>query len=353
MLAKKAGLDRWAIRWLNALEVGDVFGTGQVLEKSVGIRKTLQAIKPHYDAAVAAGKAVGIGCGIKNTGIGNGVPEYGKCRLVVESPQRIALYNGYTEMGQGLFTVLVQFASEVSGVPPQLFAPITDTTFALQCGQTTGSRATLFSGNAAIQAATRLRSALVEAGPAGLAALVGQVFEGECKINDTTPLGAAVEKIKTHTAFSYATQLVVLDADGKLERVYAAHDVGRAINPVLCSAQVEGSVHMGLGYALSEDFACDERGWPVDPTMRGIGVMRARHVPPIEVILVEDHEPAGPFGAKGVGEIGLVPTAGAVAGALWAHDRVWRRQLPMLNSPAARSIVGKARAEAWAPLSKI
>ena len=352
-IADRLGKDRWQLRWQNALDVGDTFSTGQVLEASVGIKKTLQAIKPHYDAAVAAGKAVGIGCGIKNTGIGNGVPEYGKCRLVVESPQRIALYNGYTEMGQGLFTVLVQFASEVSGVPPQLFAPITDTTFALQCGQTTGSRATLFSGNAAIQAATRLRSALAEAGPAGLGGLVGQVFEGECKINDTTPLGAAVEKIKTHTAFSYATQLVVLDADGKLERVYAAHDVGRAINPVLCSAQVEGSVHMGLGYALSEDFACDERGWPVDPTMRGIGVMRARHVPPIEVILVEDHEPAGPFGAKGVGEIGLVPTAGAVAGALWAHDRVWRRQLPMLNSPAARSIVGKARAEAWAPLSKI
>lgn len=352
-IADKLGKDRWQIRWENALDVGDEFSTGQILEASVGIKKTLLAVKPQYEAAIAAGKAVGIGCGIKNTGIGNGVPEYGKCRLVVEKDQTISLYNGYTEMGQGLFTILVQFASEVSGVSPLVFRPICDTTFALQCGQTTGSRATLFSGNAAIQAASRLKSALLEAGPAGLGALVGRVFEGECKISDTTALGAKVDKIKTHTAFSYATQVVILDGEGKLEKVIAAHDVGRAINPVLCAAQVEGSVHMGLGYALSEDFACDDKGWPVDPTMRGIGVIRARYVPPIEVILVEDHEPAGPFGAKGVGEIGLVPTAGAVQGALWAFDRVWRNQLPMVNSPAARPIVGKARTEAWKPYDRI
>jgi CO/xanthine dehydrogenase Mo-binding subunit len=145
-------------------------------------------------------------------------------------------------------------------------------------------------------------------------ALVGQVFEGECKINDTTPLGPAVEKIKTHTAFSYATQLVVLDADGRWSAC-RGHDVGRAINPVLCSAQVEGSVHMGLGYALSEDFACDERGWPVDPTMRGIGVHARAPRAPHRGASWSRTTSRGPFGAKGVGEIGLVPTAGAVAGA--------------------------------------
>ncbi len=337
-IAEKVGKDRWTIRWENALEVGDRFSTGQILEASVGIKKTLLAVKEPFFAALAAQKAVGIGCGLKNTGIGNGVPEYGKCRLVVEKDGSVTLYNGYTEMGQGLFTILVQMASEVSGLPPERFFPKVDTTFALQCGQTTGSRATLFSGNAVIAAAKQLQAALTAAG--SLEALIGQVYEGECLINDTTPLGAPVSNPKTHTAFSYATQVVILDSAGKLEKVIAAHDVGRAINPVLCAAQVEGSVHMGLGYALTEELPCDERGFPQNATMRGIGVIRARHVPPIEVILVEDHEPAGPFGAKGVGEIGLVPTAGAVQGALQAFDGIWRTELPMKSSPAARAILG-------------
>lgn len=341
-LAEKVGLDRWQFRYQNALEVGDVFSTGQVLEKSVGIKKTLLAVKDHFYAAVKAGKAVGIGAGLKNTGIGNGVPEYGKCRMVVESGRKVMLYNGYTEMGQGLFTVLIQMASEVTGLPPSVFHAVVDTTFALQCGQTTGSRATLFSGNAVVKAGEALKHALEEV-KGDLAALAGRVFEGECLINDTTALGANVAKVKTHTAFSYATQLVILDQEGKLERVIAAHDVGRAINPTLCAAQVEGSLHMGLGYALSEELVCED-GRPVNGTMRGLGVLRARHTPPMEVILVEEHEPEGPFGAKGVGEIGLVPTAGAVAGALWAFDGVRRRKLPMKDAPAALPIVGRGRA---------
>jgi xanthine dehydrogenase molybdenum-binding subunit len=341
-LADKVGLDRWAIRFLNAVEVGDVFATGQVLDKSVGIKPTLLAVKEHFYAAQNANKAVGIGCGIKNTGIGNGVPEWGKCRLVVEDDLSITLYNGYTEMGQGLFTVLIQMASDVTGVPPARFRAKVDTTYALQCGQTTGSRATLFSGNAVILAARKLKGALAER---PLEALRGQVFEGDFLIKDTTPLGAKVDKVKTHTAFSYATQLVILDGEGKLEKVVAAHDVGRAINPVLCKAQIEGSLHMGLGYALSEELVCDDQARPVNTTMRGLGVLRARHTPPMEIILVEEHEPEGPFGAKGVGEIGLVPTAGAVQGALHAFDGIRRRVLPMKSSPAALPIVGRARSE--------
>lgn len=338
MLAERVGLDRWKIRYQNAVEVGDRFSTGQVLKKSVGIKKTLEAIKPHYDVAVAAGKSVGLGCGIKNSGIGNGAHEWGKCRLVVEPGGTVTLYNGYTEMGQGLLTILIQFASEVSGVPPERFFAKVDTTYALQCGQTTGSRATLFGGNAVILAAEKLKAALRER---PLEALAGQVFEGEFLCNDTVPLGAAVDDPKTHTAFGYATQLVILDEAGHLERVVAAHDVGRAVNPVLCRGQIEGSVHMGLGYALSEELVCDELGRPTNGTMRGLGVLRARQTPPIEVILVEDHEPEGPFGAKGVGEIGLVPTAGAVAAALYAHDRVRRFTLPMKDAPAAEPIVGR------------
>jgi len=332
LLAKAANLDRWEIRWRNALDVGDVFCTGQVLEKSVGIRKTLLAVKPHYDRACEEGRAVGIACGVKNSGIGNGVSEWGKARLVVETDGTVSLYNGYTEMGQGLLTVLTQFAVEATGLPAAVFRPKVDTTFALGCGQTTGSRATLFGGRAVLSAARKLREDL-DAGLT-LGQLAGRVYGADIVVDDTTPLGAEAPRIKTHTTFGYATQVVVLDPKGRVERVIAAHDVGRVVNPALCEGQIEGSVHMGLGYALTEELVC-EQGMPVTFRLRDLGVLRARDMPPVEVIFVEDPEPEGPMGAKGVGEIGLVPTAAAVAGALEAFDGTRRYRLPMKDSPAS------------------
>jgi len=335
LLARKAGLDRWEIRWRNALSVGDLFSTGQVMEKSVGIRKTLQAVKPHYDAALRAGRAVGIACGIKNSGIGNGVEESGKARLVVEEDGSVTLYNGFTEMGQGLLTVLVQFAVEATGLPAATFVPKVNSTFDLQCGQTTGSRATLLGGRAVLAAGAKLRADL-DAGHS-LAKLAGRVYAGDIVIRDTTALGAAVTKIKTHTTFGYATQVVILDAAGRVERVVAAHDAGRVVNPALCSGQIEGAVHMGLGYALTEELRC-ENGMPVTFKLKELGVLRARDMPVVDVILVEEPEPEGPMGAKGVGEIGLVPTAAAVASALEAFDGIRRMTLPMKDSPAARAM---------------
>ena len=341
LLAKEAGLDPWEIRWRNALAVGDVFTTGQVLEKSVGIRQTLTAVKGAYDEARAAGHAVGIACGVKNSGIGNGVEEWGRARLVPERDGTVSLFNGYTEMGQGLLTVLVQFAVEVTGLPAATFVPRVDSTYELDCGQTTGSRATLFGGRAVIEAGRKLRADL-DAGRT-LAQLVGRVYEGEVVVRDTTAPGAQVAKIKTHTAYGFATQVVILDAKGRVDRVIAAHDVGRVINPALCAGQVEGAIHMGLGYALTEELPCPE-GIPATYKLRELGVLRARDMPRVEVILVEDPEPEGPLGAKGVGEIGLVPTAAAVASALEAFDGVRRYRLPMKDSPAARAMsVGRIR----------
>ncbi len=342
LLAAKAGLDGWEIRWRNAVEVGDTFASGQVFEKSVGVKKTLLSVKDAFYQAQKDGLAVGIACGIKNTGIGNGAVEWGKARLVVESDGTISLYNGYTEMGQGLLTILVQCAVEVTGLSPELFRPKVDSTFALGCGQTTGSRATLFGGRAVKSAAEKLKAALD--GGASLDSLAGQVFAADIVIDDTTAPGKEKGgKVKTHTAFGFATQVVILDEAGKLAKVIASHDVGRAINPALCEGQIEGAVHMGLGYALTEDLPC-EGGWPVTYKLREIGVLRARDMPEVEVILVEEHEPEGPFGAKGVGEIGLVPTAGAVAGALAAFDGIRRYTLPMKDSPAAKACsVGRIR----------
>jgi xanthine dehydrogenase molybdenum-binding subunit len=130
-------------------------------------------------------------------------------------------------------------------------------------------------------------------------------------------------------AFAFAAQMVVLNGDGNLERVVAVHDVGKAINPTLLEGQIEGSVHMGLGYALSEDFPADSNGMPTAMTLRQLGILRPKDMCPVQVVLVEVPSPHGPYGAKGVGEIGLVPTAGAVASALHAWDGQWRSRLPM------------------------
>jgi xanthine dehydrogenase molybdenum-binding subunit len=342
MLAKKVGIDGYEMRARNIVVVGDIFSTGQVLDKSVGVKRTLEALRPLYYEAKAAGKAVGIACGIKNSGIGNGVPEWGKCRLVVEEDLTVSLYNGYTEMGQGLLTILAQFASEVTGLPGAVFRPKVDSTFALGCGQTTGSRATMFAGRAVKSAAERMKEALAKA---PLADLVGQVFSADEVTDDTTALGADVKRVKTHTAFSYATQMCILDEKGEIERFVAAHDVGRAVNPALCTGQIEGSIHMGLGYALTEELPCID-GMPVTFKLRDIGVLRARDMPKVEVILIEEHEPEGPFGAKGVGEIGLVPTAGAVAAALEAFDGIRRMTLPMKDSPASKAMsVGRLKGD--------
>jgi selenium-dependent xanthine dehydrogenase len=353
LLAAKAGLDGWEMRWRNAVEIGDTFSTGQVLDKSVGIKKTLEAVKDVYYEARRSGRAVGIACGLKNSGIGNGVDEWGKARLVIEADGTISLYNGYTEMGQGLLTVLVQFASEVTGLPASVFRPKVDSTFALQCGQTTGSRATLFGGRAVTSAARKLKGDLDQGFT--LKDLEGRVYAADVVVNDTTPLEDASHRnpsdspilsnrtVKTHTTFGYATQVCILDEHGRIMRFVAAHDVGRAVNPALCQGQIHGSIHMGLGYALTEELPCPD-GMPATIKLRELGVLRARDMPEVNVILVEEPEPEGPFGAKGVGEIGLVPTAAAVAGALEAFDGIRRFTLPMKGSPAFRAMsVGRIR----------
>jgi len=360
-LAKQAGLDPWEMRFRNALDVGGTFTSGQALTKSVGLKQTLIAVRDKYDAAKRRGRAVGIACGVKNSGIGNGAKEWGRVRLQVEDGGTIALTCGFSEMGQGLLTVLTQIAAEVTGLPSTRFAPCVDTKFALDCGQTTGSRATLLAGRAVVDACTKLRrdldalrhpersegsraaqpEILRRALPAQDDELAGRVYDGEVLIDDTTPPG--VEPGKTHTAFGFATQLCILDEHGRVDRIVAAHDVGRAINPAFCEGQIEGAVHMGLGYALTEELPCPG-GMPATWKLLELGVLRATDTPPVDVILVEDAEPEGPFGAKGLGEIGLVPTAAAVAGALEAFDGIRRRTLPMKDSAAAKAMrAGKLR----------
>ena len=158
--------------------------------------------------------------------------------------------------------------------------------------------------------------------------LVGKSYVGAFTVDWTTKPGAMVEKIYTHYSYSYATQVVILDEAGQVEKIIAAHDAGKIFNPTLFEGQLEGSIHMGLGYAISEDLPMED-GRPKSTMLRKCGILRARDMPEMEVIGVEVPDPYGPYGAKGVGEIGLVPTAGAVANALYQFDGVRRHKLPM------------------------
>ena len=171
---------------------------------------------------------------------------------------------------------------------------------------------------------------------------IGIDYEGEYRIDWTNALSENLDNPIIHSTFGYAAQVVIVDPETeKIEKVIAAHDVGRAVNPMLCEGQIEGAVHMGLGYALSEGFPCDEKGKPKNTTLKSLGVIRPKDMPPVEVILVESPEPNSPYGIKGVGEIGLVPTAGAVASAFHACDGQWRNELPIEN------ISNRERSDAW------
>ncbi|MFM8779494.1 MAG: molybdopterin cofactor-binding domain-containing protein, partial [Acidimicrobiaceae bacterium] len=323
-LAEKVGISGWQIRSLNVIKPGMVWGPGQIMDDGcLGAELCLNEIKPAYEVAIASGKAVGLGLGLKNSGLGNGFKEISKAVVRFKSNGRIEVRHGWTEMGQGINTVAAQVAVEELGVDANLIDVIVDTTRELGFGQTTGSRGTLMGAGA-------VKSACQAAIAANREVEVDHV--GEYRVDWTNKLGEpGVSNPVIHSTFSYAAQMVVIDRETqKIEKVVAVHDVGRVVNPTLCEGQVEGSVHMGLGYALTEDFPSDpESGFPINKTLRSLGILRAKDVPPIEVKLLESPQPNAPYGIKGVGEIGLVPTAGAVAAALHHLDGQWRFKLPM------------------------
>ena len=324
-LAEQVGISGWEIRKRNVIRPGDEWGPGQLMDDGAGgAEAVLDEIKDAYDAAQAAGKAVGLGLGLKNSGLGNGFREV--CGAVVRfrsDDRRVEVRHGWTEMGQGVHTVALQVAAEELGIDPARIDVIVDTTRELGFGQTTGSRGTLMAAGSVQQAC----AAALAADCAPDVDHTGEyVVDWTQKLGDPSNLNPTI-----HSCFSYAAQLAIADRDtGAIEKIVAVHDVGRAVNPMLVEGQVQGSVHMGLGYALSEDFPTDpETGFPTNMTLRSLGILRAKDVPDIEVHIVEVPQPRSPYGIKGVGEIGLVPTAPAVAAALHDYDGTWRNALPM------------------------
>jgi aldehyde oxidoreductase len=320
-LAERVGLDPFELRRRNVIEPGAVWGPGQVLDAGAsGALACLEAIEPHYQAARAAGAACGLALAMKNSGLGNGARELSRATVRIDADGSVEVRHCWTEMGQGVHSVAVAVVCEELGVAADRVRVVVDTSRELGAGQTTGSRGTLLGAGA-------IRDACATAREDGCHP--GVEYGGSFLVDWTDAIEDGVEQPTIHAAFGYACHLVVLDDDGEVARVVAAHDVGRAVNPTLCRGQVEGSVHMGLGYALSEEFPADDHGRPLHLGLGPLGILRARDMPAVQTILLEHPQPGSPYGIKGIGEIGSVPTAPAVAAALHARDGRWRNRLPL------------------------
>jgi len=318
-LAELVGISAWEIRHKNAIRPGQVLPNGQIADAGTGLVETLEAVKDEFDN----NKYAGLSCAFKNAGIGVGLPDIGKCRLTVIEG-KVHLRTSAACIGQGVGTVNLQMLCQTTGIDPvDVVVETPDTHVTPNTGTTTASRQTVFTGEAVRVAALELKKAL---NGKTLTDLNGYDHTGEYS-GVTDKMGIDKENPESHIAYGYATQLVVLDDNGKLKKVVAAHDVGKAINPKSVEGQIEGGVVMGLGYALTEVMPF-ENGMP-QVKFGTLGLLRATQVPEIKSLIVEKNTEELAYGAKGVGEIVVIPTAPAVQGAYYKFDGEFRTELPL------------------------
>ncbi|MEA5042051.1 MAG: selenium-dependent xanthine dehydrogenase [Oscillibacter ruminantium] len=325
-MADKVGITPWEIRWRNAIRPGQELPNGQIVDASTGLAETLEAVKPYYDAA----KYVGIGCAMKNAGVGVGIPDTGRIRLRVEEG-KLHIYAGASCIGQGLGTVLTQMVCDQTGLGrDDVVYERSNTYLAPDSGTTSGSRQTLVTGEACRRACEKLNEAKKE-NP--LSHLEGQEFYGEY-LAKTDPLGADVPNPVSHVAYGYATQICILDDEGKIEKIVAAHDVGKAVNPTSVEGQIEGGVVMSMGFALTERYPLED----CKPLARygTLGLFRANQVPEVKALIVEKPGLDVACGAIGIGEITSIPTAPAIADAYFRYDGNFRSSLPLENTPYSK-----------------
>ena len=326
LLAEKVGISPWEIRFRNAIEPGKALPNGQIADCSTALKETLLAVKDVYEQNA---DHAGIACAMKNSGVGVGLPDKGRCKLAVRNGV-VELYSAASDIGQGCATVFLQMLAEATGLPLEKLRNMgANSEVAPDSGTTSGSRQTLITGEAVRMAAAELRADLDGAG-GDLSALEGLEYSAEF-FDPTDKLGADKPNPKSHVAYGFATHVVILDDDGRVKEVYAAHDSGKVVNPTSIQGQIEGGVLMGLGYALTEDFPLKDC---VPQAKFGtLGLMRADQIPDIHAIYVEKEELL-PFayGAKGIGEIATIPTAPAVQGAYYARDHILRTSLPMQDT---------------------
>lgn len=331
MMADEVGITPWEIRYRNAIRPGGVLPNGQIVDESTGLVETLKAVKEQYDAAMAAGKPVGLACAMKNAGVGVGIPDTGRVKLIVQEDKKLHIFTGASCIGQGLGTVLVQMVVSNTDLKREdIVYERSNTWIAPDSGTTSGSRQTLITGEACMRACRKFMEA--KAGGKTLADLVGQEFYGEY-LAKTDPLGAEVPNPVSHVAYGYATQMCILDAKTKkIEKMVAAHDVGKAVNPLSCEGQIEGGVVMSMGFALREKYPIDENCRPVEK-YGALGLFRAHEIPEIEAIVIDKPGLNVAGGAIGIGEITSIPTAPAITDAYYRLDGERRYTLPISGTP--------------------
>lgn len=361
-LAEMAGIDPWEIRYRNAIRPGEVLPNGQIADPATGLAETLEAVKDVY---YHSGPYVGIAYALKNSGVGVGLPDYGRCRLAI-SDGRVHVYSSASCIGQGVGTVLVQIVSEAAGLPIEAIKwHMPNTATSPDAGTTSGSRQTTLTGEAARRAAKQLRRDLfrvngltyegtsrpsdylegvtveqespttesVRFTGSDLDALNGREYIGEY-LGKTDKMGADVANPVSHVAYGYATHVCILNEDGTIRKMVAAHDVGRVVNRKSLEGQIEGGTIMGCGYALSEQYPLDH----CKPTAKygTLGLMRADKAPDVEAIAIEKEGVDVAYGAIGVGEITSIPTAPAVAGAYYKWNGNFQTAIPLEGTPYSR-----------------
>ncbi len=293
LLAEMAGISPWEIRYRNAIRPGQVLPNGQIADASTGLAETLEAVKESYESSPYAG----IACAMKNAGVGVGLPDTGRVRLLVEDG-KVHIHAGASCIGQGLGTVLVQILGETLGEGlDRLVYHQPNTKEAPDSGTTSGSRQTLITGEAARRAALDLKAAL-EAEGGDWDKLEGREFYGEW-LAKTDKMGSPVPNPVSHVAYGYATQVCILNEDGTVKKMIAAHDVGKAVNPKSVEGQIEGGVVMSLGYALTEQYPLKD----CVPTAKfgTLGLFRADKTPEVESIIVQKEGIKEAYGAIEIG----------------------------------------------------
>jgi aldehyde oxidoreductase len=388
-LAEQTGIDRLELRLRNAIRAGQPTATGQVLEASAGLVQCVTALKPAWEQALSAvagynacrhalagsrrgsRRGVGIACmwyGIGNTVIAN--PS--TIRVGLRRDGCVFLYNGAVDIGQGSNTVLPQICADALGLPVALFEQVMgDTDRTADAGKSSASRQTFVSGNAARLAGEALRVRLLELlqAPAdaelgveegvltgrrggaewrvALAALPAD-FNGDIAVGEgyfdppTTPLDANGQGVP-YATYGFAAQIAEVDVDldlgtVKVLKMHAAHDVGRAINPTQVEGQIHGGIAQGLGMALMEEYHAGRTDNLHDYLIPTVG-----DVPPIVVHIIEDPEPLGPYGAKGVGEPALIPTAPAILNAIRHATGVRITHVPATPDRVRKAILDQSK----------
>jgi aldehyde oxidoreductase len=367
-LADRLGMDRLEFRILNALDDDSPTVTGQVLGEGVGIRACLEALRPRWSAARAEATAFnatatgpirrGVGVAGMWYGCGNtSLPNPSTVRVGLKADGRIALHQGAVDIGQGSNTIVTQICADAMQVPIERFDLVSgDTAITPDCGKTSASRQTFVTGKAAAMAGEKLRAAILQLAFAGENAAIrfrdhcleveeggrkwvihlaelprdefGYVTTAEATFDPpTSPLDENGQGVP-YAVFGFGAHMAEIAIDTELGtvqvlRITAAHDVGRAINPTLIEGQIEGGAAQGLGHALMEEFFPGKGENLHDYLIPSVGDM-----PPVESILIEDPSPVGPFGAKGIGEQAVIPTAPAILNAIHDATGVRIRRIP-------------------------